>query len=215
MPRGTKADADLDLLTALERGEVVTQQMLTHDVGLSVGLINALIKRAIKKGLVKAQQAPYKRYVYYLTPQGFAEKGRLVAKYLECSLALFRRAREDYAEILQQVGRRGSKRIILVGGGELAEIAVLAAVGENVKLLAIIDPGANVTTRYGVQIAASLDSIGRVDAAIITDSLSPQETYETLRSRLPEDRIFAPEFLRIAPNRRALLVAKRANKGAP
>ena len=52
MPKGTKADADLDLLTALERGEVVTQQMLTHDVGISVGLINALIKRAIKKGLV-------------------------------------------------------------------------------------------------------------------------------------------------------------------
>src|SRR4051794_2121738 len=107
MPRGTKADADLDLLSALERGEVVTQQMLTRDVGLSVGLINALIKRAIKKGLVKAQQAPYKRYAYYLTPQGFAEKGRLVAKYLECSLDLFRRARDDYAEILQQLVRRG------------------------------------------------------------------------------------------------------------
>ena len=78
MPRGTKADADLDLLTAVERGEVVTQQMLKHELGVSVGLINALIKRAVKKGLVKVREAPYKRYVYYLTPHGFAEKGRLL-----------------------------------------------------------------------------------------------------------------------------------------
>jgi DNA-binding MarR family transcriptional regulator len=210
VPRGTKADADLDLLTALERGEVVTQQMLKHDVGVSIGLVNALIKRAIKKGLVKARQAPYKRYAYYLTPQGFAEKGRLVAEYLECSLDLFRRARDQYANILRQIARQGGKsRVVLVGGGELAEIAVLAAVGENITLLAIIDPGANVAKRYGIAVAPSLEAVGPIDAAIVTDLVSPQETYEALRSKLAEAQIYAPEILRITPNRADLLAAPR------
>jgi len=207
MPKGTRADADLDFLTAIERGEVVTQQKLKHDIGVSVGLINALIKRAIKKGLVKAQQTPYKRYAYYLTPQGFSEKGRLVAKYLETSLHFFRQARDEYADIFRRVRDLDLQRVVLVGGGELAEIAVLAAVGEDFVLLAIIDPGANVGKRFGVAVAPSLEAVGQIDGAIVTDLGSPQETYETLQKELPESRIFAPKILRITPDRADLLAA--------
>lgn len=214
MPRGTKADADLGLLSAVERGEVVTQQMLKRELGLSVGLINALIKRAVKKGLVKMREAPYKRYAYYLTPQGFAEKGRLVAGYLEFSLSLFREARDQYSEIFKQIRAQGlDKRVVLVGGGELAEIAVLASVGEEVSLLAVIDRSANVEQRYGIKVVSSLDAVGPVDAAIITDLTSPQETYEVLRLKLPEGHLFAPKILRITPDRTALLAASAA-KGA-
>jgi DNA-binding MarR family transcriptional regulator len=209
VPKGTKADADLDLLIALERGEVVTQQMIKRDIGVSVGLVNALIKRAVKKGLVKAKQAPYKRYAYYLTPQGFAEKSRLVAQYLETSLDLFRQARDQYAAILRQLGRDGKKRIVLAGGGELAEIAVLAAVGEGVRLLAIIDRGANEVSRYGVAVVQSLDAVAPVDAVVVTDASSPQETYEALRGTLDVNQIFAPDFLRITVNRGDLLITLR------
>jgi hypothetical protein len=208
VPKGTRTNADLDFLTAVERGEVVTQQMLKLNLGVSVGLINALVKRAIKKGLVKAQQAPYKRYAYYLTPQGFAEKSRLVASYLEGSLDLFRRARDQYAVIFQQIRIRGdAERVVLVGGGELAEIAVLAAFGEGIELLAIIDPGANVAMRYGIPVAPSLEDVGPIGAAIVTDLHSPQETYEGLCNLLPRSHVFAPEILRITPDRAELMAA--------
>jgi hypothetical protein len=52
-----------------------------------------------------------------------------------------------------------------------------------------------------------------VDAAIITDLKSPQETYEALRPKLPEGHLFAPKILRITPDRTALLAAAAA-KGA-
>lgn len=214
MPRGTKSDADLDLLTAVERGEVVTQQMLKHELGVSVGLINALIKRAVKKGLVKVREAPYKRYAYYLTPQGFTEKSRLVATYLEYSLGLFREARDQYTDIFREIRRRGiNGRVVLVGGGELAEIAVLAAVGEDVHLSAIVDPGANDAKRYGILVAASLASLGQFDVAIVTDLVSPQESYEALCRQLPESHVFAPQILRITPNRAELLAASSGERG--
>lgn len=207
VPRGTKSDADLDFLSAIERGEVVTQQTLKQEIGVSVGLINALIKRAIKKGLVKSRQAPYKRYAYYLTPHGFSEKGRLVAKYLETSLHFFRDARDEYADIFRKVRELQLQRVVLVGGGELAEIAVLAAANEEFELLSIVDPGANVAKRYGLAIAPSVEAVGQIDAAIVTESRSPQETYEDLRKVLPESRVFAPTILHITPNRAALLAA--------
>src|SRR3546814_4310673 len=59
---------------------------------------SALLKRCAAKGLVKIQNAPARRYAYYLTPKGFAEKSRLVAEYLETSLHFFRGARSQYEE---------------------------------------------------------------------------------------------------------------------
>ena len=76
MPSKTPLKTELDILAALESGEVVTQMTLAKRVGVAVGLINALIKRGMRKGYVKARSAPYKRYAYYLTPKGFAEKSR-------------------------------------------------------------------------------------------------------------------------------------------
>ena len=47
---------------------------LAAELGMAVGLVNAYLNRCIQKGLVKATQAPARRYAYYLTPQGFARK---------------------------------------------------------------------------------------------------------------------------------------------
>ena len=130
--RTRESNPNLDVLTAVEQGVVVTQAALTKRIGISIGLINALLKRAILMGYVKTRQAPYKRYVYYLTPKGFAKKSRLVAEYLDSSLRFFRSARGQYAELMAAAGKAGMTRLVLVGSGELAEIAVLAAWSEDV-----------------------------------------------------------------------------------
>src|SRR3546814_11880534 len=70
-------------------------------MGVALGLANALLKRCAAKGLVKIQNAPARRYAYYLTPKGFAEKSRLVAEYLEPSLHFFRGSRSQRSEGLR------------------------------------------------------------------------------------------------------------------
>src|SRR3990170_4419518 len=107
MARNLRGYSELEFLTAVERGDVVTQRSLSKRIGVAVGLINALIKRSMVKGYVKARQAPYKRYAYYLTPEGFAEKSRLVGEYLQSSLEFFRKARTQYAEIFQSTRQNG------------------------------------------------------------------------------------------------------------
>jgi DNA-binding MarR family transcriptional regulator len=66
--------------------QALNQRKLARQIGISVGLVNALVHRAVHKGLIKIKEAPARRYAYYLTPKGFAEKSRLVAEYLEVSL---------------------------------------------------------------------------------------------------------------------------------
>ena len=83
----------LGLLESVGRGEGQTQRRLAAELGIALGLVNAYLKRCVNKGLVKIREAPARRYAYYLTPQGFAEKSRLTVEYLSNSFAFFRRAR--------------------------------------------------------------------------------------------------------------------------
>jgi DNA-binding MarR family transcriptional regulator len=212
LPKGTKSDAELDVLTAIERGEVVTQVALKQHVGVSVGLVNALLKRAAHKGYVKVRKVPYRRYAYYLTPQGFREKSRLVAKYLETSLTFFREARDQYARLFERAQNAGVKRLVFFGGGELAEIALLAASGTGVSIVAIVDAQAQEGRCHGVRVVADLKDVDGYDGVVITDARQPQLAYEQLRERLPESSILAPALLRITPDRADLLAGSPAEQ---
>lgn len=205
----SKSNSELEFLTAIERGEVVTQMTLTKRIGVSIGLINALLKRGMHKGYVKARKVPFKRYAYYLTPTGFNEKSRLVTEYLENSLAFFRGVRDQYAELFELASAAGMSRLVLVGSGELTEIAVLAAWGEGVTVEAVIDPEEYQDQRHGLKVVRSLDESGNFDAVVITDSRNPQQTYEEMRKQLLEAQVLAPAFLKITRDRADLIAAAR------
>ena len=207
MRGGIKPNSELEFLTAIERGEVVTQMTLRKRIGVSIGLINALVKRGMHNGYVKARKVPFKRYAYYVTPTGFSEKGRLVAIYLETSLAFFRAARSEYADIFARARTDGRSRFVLVGSGDLAEIAILAAWGEGLTLLGLLDSETNQDQHYGVTCIRSLEEIGPFDAVVITDSRTPQQAYEDMRERLPEAQVLAPPLLKITRDRADLITA--------
>src|ERR1700687_6063868 len=89
----------LGLLNSVEHDGDRSQRDIAAELGIALGLVNAYLRRCVKKGLVKVQDAPARRYAYYLTPQGFAEKSRLTVQYLSDSFSFFRRARTDCAAV--------------------------------------------------------------------------------------------------------------------
>ena len=89
----------LGLLESVGRDGGQSQRRLAAELGIALGLVNAYLKRCIGKGLVKVRSAPTRRYAYYLTPKGFAEKSRLTVSYLTNSLSFFRLARADCAAL--------------------------------------------------------------------------------------------------------------------
>src|SRR5215468_1487570 len=120
-----KARIMLGLLESVERGGEQSQRRLASELGVALGLVNAYLKRCVRKGLVKMRQAPARRYAYYLTPNGFAEKSRLTIEYMSYSFALFRRAKADCMAVLKAARERGFVRIALIGASDLAEIAAI------------------------------------------------------------------------------------------
>src|SRR5262249_50336794 len=146
------------------------------DLGIALGLVNVYLKRCVKKGLLKIGQAPARRYAYYLTPHGFAEKSRLTVEYLSSSFSFFRRAREDCSSVLNAAHARGWNRIALIGVSDLAEITTLCALETGIAIVAVVDASARRERFVGTPVVASIEEVpGGFDAVVITDLAATRE----------------------------------------
>ena len=116
----------LELLNAVQDNNAVTQRILASHLGVALGLANSYLTRCAKKGLIKISQAPSNRYIYYLTPHGFAEKGRLTAEYWKQSFNFFRIAREQSKSMFRLCDKNAWRRVALIGKTDLIEIAILS-----------------------------------------------------------------------------------------
>ena len=186
----------LGLLESVERDGGQSQRRIASDLGIALGLVNAYLKRCVKKGLVKVSEAPARRYAYYLTPQGFAEKSRLTVEYLTSSFSLFRRARADCTEVFSVARGRGMTRVVVAGISDLSEIARICALESGVEIVAVVDPTAEVETYLGLPVVGSLAEVaGPFDAVVVTQLRMVQETYDLVASAVGADRVLAPKLL--------------------
>ncbi|WP_299379033.1 winged helix-turn-helix transcriptional regulator [uncultured Kiloniella sp.] len=143
------------LLSEIERNPSVSQKDLSREVGISVGMVNWHVKRFVSKGLVKLQEAPLKRYLYYLTPEGFSEKAKLTADFLHTSFDVFRQGREQYSALFDLCSVNGWCNIVLLGNTELTELAVLVANQfPKINLVAVMDGDAERSSPHGVNLAS-------------------------------------------------------------
>ena len=187
----------LELLDAIGKQSNLSQRHLARQLGVALGLANSYLKRCIRKGYVKIRTAPANRYLYYLTPKGFAEKSRLTAKYLSYSFTFYRRASASCAEVFQQCALSGWKRVVLCGISDLAEIASLQATEAEIEIVAIYDPRADRERFVGKKVWTDLDGIETFDACVLTDLQSPSTSHQQLVERVGQERVMVPDILRL------------------
>ncbi|MEA2974703.1 MAG: hypothetical protein QOF19_223 [Alphaproteobacteria bacterium] len=186
----------LGLLESVERDGGMSQRRLAAELGIALGLVNAYLKRCVKKGLVKVTEAPARRYAYYLTPQGFAEKSRLTVEYLSYSFSFFRSARADCAGVLEFASGRGWTRIVLLGISDLAEISTICAMESGIKIVAVVDADATATTFIGLPVLTSLAALTEpYDVAVLTDLRNPAKTLAAAVRHFGSERVLVPALL--------------------
>src|ERR1700747_1685801 len=186
----------LGLLSSVEGDGARSQRRMAAELGIALGLVNAYLKRCIKKGLVKVHDAPARRYAYYLTPQGFAEKSRLTVQYLSNSFSFFRLAKSDCARVLDQAKGRGFSRVVLAGQSDLGEVAILCAVEAGVAIVAVVDPASEVARFVGVNVFRSYDEVKEAfDAVIVTDVAHASASYDAAAAVCGVERVLAPALL--------------------
>ncbi|GKQ52944.1 winged helix-turn-helix transcriptional regulator [Bradyrhizobium sp. Ce-3] len=190
----------LGLLTSLEADGAQSQRRIAAELGVALGLVNAYLKRTIKKGFVKVGSAPARRYAYYLTPQGFSEKSRLTVQFLSDSFSLFRKAKEEYGKLFERAQARGFRRVVLAGQSDLCEIAILCAVDGPISVLAIVDPDATVTRFIGVKVVSSYALVDEpFDAVVVTHLTGARNVFDQAVSEFGAEKVLAPDLLGLRP----------------
>ena len=116
---------ELYLLEEIERDPDVTQASLAAQLGVAVGTVNWLLKRFIDKGYVKVKRLQRRKLRYIITPEGLAFRARLTLNYIDTSLRLYRRVREQVRKCLKEVKQAGYSQIEIRGNGDLADICKL------------------------------------------------------------------------------------------
>lgn len=188
----------LEILDAIEHKEDVSQRHLARQLGVALGLANSYLKRCIRKGYVKVTHAPANRYLYYLTPQGFAEKSRLTARYLSYSLSFYRKAGESCLRVFDDCEQHGWRRLLLCGVSDLAEIAALRAMERDIKIVGFFDPGCGRDHYLGRPVWRTYVDADAHDARLLTDLSAPIETYRNMQMLATEGPILVPDILSFA-----------------
>ena len=130
----------LSLFEAVDGNECINQRQLAQQLGLSLGLTNAFLQTVLHKGWVRARQVSARRWVYFLTPEGFREKSRLTMNYLRRTMHSFQELKTLILQHFTELELQGCQRVHLCSEEDLREIIRLCLPLSKLELSASTGP---------------------------------------------------------------------------
>lgn len=106
------------LLEYIHKDEYTSQRKIAEGTGLSVGTVNILLKRMVKKGMVKIERLNARSLRYILTPQGLLEKSKLTYRYIKHSYEYILKVTDAIEEIHGYVEDHGMGQLFLYGDSD-------------------------------------------------------------------------------------------------
>jgi len=180
-PPGTEHYRSLQILDELSNNDSLTQRDLSSRLGIALGLVNSYIKNLVKKGFITVKTIPTKRYAYYLTPKGFAEKTRLTYAMLSDYTRVYREARKNLKQIFHELQKSGVRKIVFAGTDEIAEVAYITLQESSIELAGVADSEKHGEIFFGREIKP-LSAIHEMtyDQILITTHLKKEAIYHDL-----------------------------------
>ena len=126
---------ELKILEHVEATPLLNNRMLAAKLGCSIKLAHDLLTKMVDKGCLHVKKIHARRWDYFLTPQGIAEKARLTYEFLEFSMHFYQDARKKSSQLCRNFAESGLSKVALLGSGELAEIVYLGIKEWNLELI--------------------------------------------------------------------------------
>jgi len=131
---------ELDILQAVDEGEGVTKRDLLLRANIAGKLANRYLGQLVDKGLLKMRTAPARRVLYWLTPQGIAEKARLSYEFITYTYRLNRECHRLASNALHDLAAtQGVRRVVFYGAEPMAEVVAVSLSENNLELVAVAD----------------------------------------------------------------------------
>jgi DNA-binding MarR family transcriptional regulator len=130
---------ELKILEHVADRPELPRRVAASELGVHVKLAHKLLTGLVERGLLHVRKENPRRWRYFLTPRGVAEKARLTQEFIEFSFQFFGEARRRSAQVCRDLSEAGVHRVAFLGLGELAEIAYLGVREWGLELVEVFD----------------------------------------------------------------------------
>jgi len=130
---------ELAILTHVVQTPRLNNRLAAQKLGVSVKLAHQTLRRMVAKGWLHIKKRNARRWDYFLTPSGMAEKARLTLEFLDFTMEFYREARRRSAQVCRGLAEKGVHRVGLLGANELAEIVFLGIREWGLDLAGVFD----------------------------------------------------------------------------
>lgn len=114
-----------DILNVVSDNPNISQRKIAEKTGISVGKVNFLIKKCVKKGWIKIDHLNSRTVKYILTPKGIQEKTKLTLSYIQKSYKAIMNISDKIKDITKEQVNKGNKIIVYGEEGELSKLIEL------------------------------------------------------------------------------------------
>lgn len=119
------------ILDMIEKNTNITQREMSKTIGIAVSMVNDYLDEYEKKGFIKRKYLSTKNVEYIITKKGIERRKVLNIWYLKSTHFVYQSAKDDIFNFLNQIIRRGFKKLLLYGAGEVAEIILQVMNDDN------------------------------------------------------------------------------------
>ncbi len=113
---------ELDILKLVAENPHISQRKISEQTGISLGQVNFLIKKCVKKGLIKIEGQTAKSIKYNLTPKGITEKAALTLEYIKISYGAVIAITSKVRQIVREQKAKAAKIYLLGIHDEMMEL---------------------------------------------------------------------------------------------
>ena len=115
---------EYQVMNHLQKNDKMSQRAIAERTGLSLGAVNILIKKMVRKGLIKVEKLNSRTMRYILTPKGLQEKASLTYSYIQQSYRQLLNIHQIIDELLLNHEKMTKEKLVLLFGpqDEICEI---------------------------------------------------------------------------------------------
>jgi DNA-binding MarR family transcriptional regulator len=174
---------ELNLLQELEKNPIISQRELSHKFGIALGVINACLKRMVRRGWIRIVGFNHHKIGYYLTPEGFAEKAKLTLHLVSWTVQHYSTLKDIIGSRLLEMQNSGIERIAFYGVSDEMEIALITLQGTSLTLVGIIEDddkySPTIIFGYELEPLSRLNEL-KPDAVLITSLVDIEKKREKI-----------------------------------
>jgi len=119
-------EEEFRIIREVRKDKSLTQRKISQKTGISLGMVNLILKRLTEKGSIKVRRLNRRNLQYLLTPKGFTETTKRSYHYLLRTIDSVKKIKAEVQELVLQEYHKGKTEFIIFGDGELADIIELS-----------------------------------------------------------------------------------------